>query len=281
MISLKAPEEILLIKVACNALSEWMEQCVVNLQAGGTYQHGVDISNELIAYVASLRGRDGADIWDTPFSHQKNNAMKEAFGYPICISINDEIVHARPNHNTFHFGDIITLDAGLSCAGWCADMARTVIFGAGADMDGVNKSHYKLIEGCRAALYHAYDRCKPGNTLGDLSSIIGTIAEERKLGVVVDYMGHGIGKDLHEPPRICNKYGLFPQLDSIVLRLGMVFCLEPMFTLGSGRTVLAPDGWKVWTQDASMAAHFESQILITEEGCEVLTRLTGEYPQEE
>jgi methionyl aminopeptidase len=280
MIKLRTPEEIVLIKTACNALSEWMEQCVVNLEIGSTYQNGQDIAKELNTYLAHLIYKDHNKIWDTPFFWQRNKDGKE-FASPLCISINDEIVHSRPTDKKFKTGDIITLDAGLSCDGWCADMARTVAFGAGPDMDGIKEFHYILINICRAALYKAYDQCKPGNTLKDVSTAIYTTANKHNLGTVIDYMGHGIGKNLHEEPRIPNIPELFPHYDSIILRPGMVFCLEPMFTLGKGYTTLAPDKWRVWTQDGSMAAHFESQILITEEGCEVLTKLAGEYPWEE
>jgi methionyl aminopeptidase len=285
MIKLKTPKEINQIKIACNALVEWMEQCIANLQMGG-YWRGTDIELELLQYVDHLnrlynrKRSQHNDAFDTPFSWQKN-IDGDSFGSPVCISINDEIVHSRPTEEKFKTGDIITIDVGLSYHGWCADMARTVIYNTGPDMDSANKSHYTLIKSCQSALYQAYEQCKPGNTIKDISTAIGIEAGEHKLGVVIDYMGHGIGKDLHEPPRICNLPSLFPEQDSIVLRPGMVFCLEPMFTLGNGRTTLSPDGWKIWTQDGSMAAHFESQILVTEEGCEVLTKLAGEYPQEE
>ena len=257
-----------------------MEQCIANLQAGGTYRHGKDIAQELDQLLIHLNNKANNKIWDAPFFWEKNSEGEE-FASPVCVSVNDEIVHSRPTEVPFKEGDIITVDAGLSYRGWCADMARTVVFGAGPDLDGVNEFHETLLRCCQSALYQAYDQCKPGNTIRQISEAISSEAIEHKLGIVVDYMGHGIGKTLHEDPRIPNFPGIFPHYDEIVLRPGMVFCLEPMFTLGSNQTVLAPDKWRVWSQDGSMAAHFESQIVITEEGCKVLTKLAGEYPQEE
>jgi methionyl aminopeptidase len=279
MIKLKTQNEIALIRTACKALVHWMEQCVANLQMGG-YWRGTDIELEFHHYVDYLNRANGGELWDTPFAWQKN-IDGDPFGSPLCISINDEIVHSRPNERKFKTGDIVTIDAGLSHHGWCADMARTVIFNTGPDMDSANERHLTLVKTCQSALYAAYDQCKPGNTFKDISTVIGMKAGEHKLGVVLDFMGHGIGKTLHEEPRICNLPGFWPQYDNIVMRSGMVFCLEPMFTLGNRRTTIGPDKWLVWTQDGSMAAHMESQILITEEGCEVLTKLTGEYPEEE
>ncbi len=276
MIKLKTSQEIALLRKACNALSVWMEQCIANLRIGATYQNGLDIELELVQYIDQLTpSLSGLKWWDTPFAYQKN-AEGEKFGSPLCISINDEIVHSRPSNKRFETSDIITIDAGLSFRGWCADMARTVIFNTGSWSD-----NSYLVESCQYALNAGIRQCKPGNKLGDISAAIGKVAEESKLGIILDYMGHGIGRGLHEEPRICNRPGLYSQYDSVIMRPGMVFCLEPMFTNSSnGRATLAPDKWKVWTQDGSMAAHFESQILITKEGCDVLTKLTGECPLE-
>lgn len=280
MINLKTPEEIVFIRTACEALSNWMEQCIVNLQAG-EYLNGIQIAADLKKYTANLnvksfRQDSLTKVWQMPFSWQKNQNDEE-FGSPVCISVDDEIVHSRPTEKKFVPGNIITIDAGLSYYGWHADMARTVIFGFEDDAEGVIPAHAKLINGCRNALYQAYDQCKPGNTLKDISAAISTKARKYGFGVVIDYMGHGIGKELHEEPKICNRPGIFLQYDSIVLRPGMVFCIEPIFTLNNRHTTKAPDNWRIWTQDASMAVHFESEILITKEGHEVLTKLTGEY----
>jgi methionyl aminopeptidase len=216
MINLKTPKEIRFIKTACNTLSGWMEGCVSNLRRGTGYFNGVDIELDLEQYLDYLRRSCTKQIWDTPFSYQRN--QNNAFGSPVCISINDEIVHSRPTERKFKVGDVITVDAGLSYGGWNADMARTIIFGAGYNMDGVRDDHRLLIECGQNALYDAYDQCKPGNTLRNISTAISRVGK-----------GHG-----------------------------------------------TPDTWKIWTQDGSLAAHFESEILITEEGHEVLTALAGE-----
>jgi methionyl aminopeptidase len=271
MIHLKTPEEIELIRIACKELSLWMEDCLDNLRRAYSYTNGVDIRNSFDCYFIDLNKRYPDNAWTRPFKSQLNQ-KNELFDSPVCISVNDEIVHGRPTDKLFETGDIITVDAGLAYHGWCSDMARTVIFNK--DPKELDPA---LLRSCRSALYQAYEQCKPGNTIGDISTVISAEAAEHGFGVIVDYMGHGIGKTLHEEPRICNRPGLFPQYDSVVLRPGMVICIEPMFTKGSGKTILAPDKWMVWTQDGSLAAHFESQILITSDGREVLTRLIEEY----
>ena len=273
MIHLKTSEEIALIKVACEALSDWMEDCIARLQ-NGDYYSGMHIKEDFIEYAASLNEPNKA--WKMPFSWQKNNAGEE-FGSPVCISVNDEIVHSRPTNIKFAPGDVITVDAGLSYYGWNADMARTAIFGSKNNAERAIPAHTKLINSCRNALYQAYDQCIPGNKIRDISTAISQEAKKHHFGVVLDYTGHGIGKNLHEEPRICNAPDIFSQYDSIILRPGMVFCLEPLFTLNNRHTTKAPDDWRVWTQDGSIAVHFESEILITQEGHEVLTKLTGEY----
>ena len=273
MIHLKTPEEIELIRIACKELSLWMEECIHNLEYAHSFTNGEDVRNNLDYYFIDLNKKYEGNVWTRPFSYQVNEG-NELFASPVCISVNDAIVHGRPTKEPFEYEDIITVDAGLAYHGWCADMARTVSF------KKKGRPAHSLIEHTREALYAAYDQCKPGNTLKDISTAIYSVAKAHKLGVIVDYMGHGIGKSLHEEPRISNQPGLFPQYDSVVLRPGMVFCIEPMFVMGKGQTVLAPDKWKIWTQDGSLAAHFESEILITEDGCEILTKLEGEYPKE-
>jgi len=275
MIQLKTPEEMDKIRIACYKLRDWMEQAVINLANGGTYKNGLEVSQELTSYVASL-----GDQYDTCFDRQTNR-QGEPFGFPTCISVNDAIVHGRPDKKPFKLGDIIKVDAGLTYEGWHADMARTVVFGHGLDMDGVSKEIKRLIYGCYEALNVTQRYCNSGNTLETLSMGIHLVSKRNKLASIVDYMGHCIGKELHEEPRISNMPGLFPRYDEIVLRPGFVFCLEPMMTLGTNNTVIGQDGWKVWTQDASLSAHFENQIMITEEGPEFLTTLSIDHCWEE
>ena len=112
MINLKTPEEIVFIRTACNALSGWMESCVGNLRAGTGYFNGFDIELDFLQYLDYLRRSCTKHPWDTPFCEQKNSNGEE-FGSPVCISVNDEVVHSRPSETKFVFGDIITLDAGF------------------------------------------------------------------------------------------------------------------------------------------------------------------------
>jgi methionyl aminopeptidase len=275
MIQLKNKEELDLMHKACLALAEWMEQCIINLAEAGSYSNGLDISSELDAYAKEL-----GPAWDTPFAYQKN-CNNEAFSFPVCVSVNDAIVHGTPDEKKFKIGDVITIDAGLSYQGWNADMARTVVFGVGLDMDGVSSDVKRLVRGCYKALNKARTACVIGHALEEISASIQLVANQESLYSIVDYTGHGVGKDLHEEPVITNAPGLLPRYDKVVIRPGMAFCIEPMLTLGTNETIVAPDKWKVWTTDASLAAHFEDEVLIMEEGACFPTVLSTDHYLEE
>lgn len=186
-------------------------------------------------------------------------------GYPasICVSINEEVVHGIPSKKRIlKDGDIVSLDAGVIYKGYHSDAARTHMVG------NVTPEAKKLIEVTRQCFFEGIKFAKPGNYLHDISYAIDAYATKHGFGVVRDLVGHGIGSHLHEEPDIPN----FKQKNrGIRLEAGMTFAIEPMITAGTYRVVWLDDDWTVVTADASNAAHYENTILITKDGCDILS----------
>ncbi|MBE0479748.1 MAG: type I methionyl aminopeptidase [Dehalococcoidia bacterium] len=187
-------------------------------------------------------------------------------GFPasICTSINEEVVHGIPGNRVLKEGDIISLDFGARFDGFHSDAAVTVGVGK------ISQTARNLIDATRGSLAAGIAAARPGGRLGDVSSQIQTYAEGRGFSVVREYVGHGIGRDLHEDPQVPN-FGV-PGEGPLLIK-GMTLALEPMLNAGTWRTSVADDKWTVWTADKKLSAHFEHTILIGEGGSEILTRL--------
>jgi methionyl aminopeptidase len=190
------------------------------------------------------------------------------YGHPaypatVCVSVNEEIVHGIPGKRMLKEGDIVSLDLGCTYKGFVADSAVTVIVGAPKDTVAE-----KLVNVTREALEAGISQAKAGNRMGAISHAIQTHIESHGFGVVREYVGHGVGRDMHEEPQVPN-FG--PADRGPVLKKGMVLALEPMVTVGDWRTRQLDDHWTVVTADGSLAAHFEHTIAITENGAKVLT----------
>lgn len=186
-------------------------------------------------------------------------------GYPatICASVNDEVVHGIPSHKTvLRDGDIISIDMGCILDGWHSDAART--FGVGKITDEAQK----LIDDTKQSFFEGISVLKHGVKLGDVSHTIQTFLEERGYGVVRDLVGHGIGRELHESPEVPN-FGTAGR--GVRLAAGMTLAIEPMVTAGNYRVGVLDDDWTVVTADGSLAAHYENTVVITRDGCEILT----------
>lgn len=184
--------------------------------------------------------------------------------YPatVCVSVNDEIVHGIPGKRVLKEGDVVSIDLGCTYKGFVADHAVTAIVGeAGAEAR-------KLVDITRGALDEGIRHLKPGARLGEVSNAIQTYVESAGFGVVREYVGHGVGRKMHEEPSVPN-FG--PKDSGPVLKKGMVLALEPMVTVGDWRTRQLDDKWTVVTADGSLAAHFEHTIAVTEDGPLVLT----------
>jgi len=185
-------------------------------------------------------------------------------GFPatICTSINSEIVHGIPGSRRLKEGDLIKLDAGAIVEGYHGDSAVTVPVGE------VSQEALKLIETTERSLQAGIAEAKSGNRIHDIGAAVQTTAEGAGFSVVREYVGHGIGRALHEDPPVPN-YG--KPGTGLKLEPGLVIAIEPMVNVGTYETRLLPDGWTVVTADGSLSSHFEHTIAITDDGPEVLT----------
>ena len=186
-------------------------------------------------------------------------------GFPgsICASINEEVVHGIPKKDRIlKSGDIISIDTGAKLDGFCSDAAITLGVGK------VSDEAQRLMDVTKKSLYKVIGQVKPGVRLGDIGNAVETYAEQQGMGVVRDYCGHGIGRNMHEEPSIPNfgKKGTGPLLEA-----GMVLAIEPMITAGTWRVRQLSDGWTVVTRDGSLAAHFEHTVAVTAHGSEIFT----------
>lgn len=186
-------------------------------------------------------------------------------GYPasICASVNDEVVHGIPGKRKLKNGDIITIDMVISYKGYQADSAWTYAVGE------ISKEKKYLMEHTEKALYEGLKQVKPGNRLGDVSHAIQEYAESHNLSVVRELSGHGIGTEMHEDPDIPN-YG--KKGTGIVLKKGMTLAIEPMLNLGKRDIAILNDDWTIVTLDGSDSAHYEHTVVVTEDGCEIITK---------
>ena len=193
-------------------------------------------------------------------------AFKGYHDYPaaLCTSINSEVVHGIPNeHRILHDGDIVSIDCGVIVDGFYSDAAVTYPIGR------PNPSTRKLLDITRAALEQAILECQVGGRLGDISASVQEMCEAEGFGVVREFVGHGIGKSMHEDPQVPNfgTRGKGPRL-----KAGMVLAIEPMINAGSPNVKVLEDGWTAVTVDGSYSAHFEHTVAITNAGPQVLTR---------
>jgi len=241
---------------------------------------GIRKSSAIVGEILRTIGREitagmkTKDLEDIAVSIIKKYNAKSAFyhyggkrnPYPgqICISVNDEVVHGIPGEKVIRDGDIVSVDVGVVLDGYYGDAARTFVIG------DISERTKELISTTQEALSVAVSLCNESNTLRDISLAIYKTAQDKKIGVVRDLVGHGVGLELHEPPQIPNFVIGGP---TIRLRKGMVLAIEPMFTEGDYRvTYDRHDGWTVRTMDGSLSAHFENTILVGEEHGEILTK---------
>jgi len=193
-------------------------------------------------------------------------AFKGYRGFPasVCVSVNEEVVHGIPSQRKLKEGDILSLDVGVNLNGYFGDAAIT------APVGEVDREAQRLLEVTERALYIGIDMAKAGNRLFDISYAIQTWVEKHGFSVVRDFVGHGIGRDLHEEPQIPN-FGSPHQGPR--LEKGMVFSLEPMVNEGAYGVKILSDGWTVVTTDGKRSAHFEHTIAITDGKAEILSTL--------
>jgi methionyl aminopeptidase len=196
--------------------------------------------------------------------HGATPTFKGYRGFPgsICASPNAMIVHGIPGSYTLGPGDIISIDVGVTLDGWVADAARTFTVGE------VGKDTQRLLAATEESLHAGVAQCRDGNRIGDISSAIQRVVEDAGLSVVRSLVGHGVGRSMHEDPQVPNygKPGKGP-----LLQEGMVLAIEPMTTAGRPGVRVGSDGWAIYSQDGSAAAHFEFTVAVTAAGPLILT----------
>jgi methionyl aminopeptidase len=191
-------------------------------------------------------------------------AFKGYRGFPgsICASPNSMVVHGIPGPYELRRGDVLSIDVGVVKDGWVADAAITLPIGS------IDPEARRLLDVTRAALFAGAEQMRPGNHLGDVSAAIQRAVELEGLSIIRTLVGHGIGRDMHEDPQVPNfgEPGKGPELE-----VGTVLAIEPMVNAGGPLVHMGDDGWAVYSQDGSLAAHFEFTIAVTEDGPRILT----------
>jgi len=180
----------------------------------------------------------------------------------ICISVNDGFIHGVPEDNILKDGDKVSFDLSIKYKGYYVDSAFTMVLGKGSG------AVRQLITTTKGALWAGIKKVKSGTKMGDVGAAVEEVLKNGKLGVVMNYVGHGIGKEIHEKPEVPNfgKRG-----EGYELKTGDTICIEPMASLGKPENYVGEDGWTVIFKDGSVGAHFEHTVLVTDEGYEVLT----------
>jgi methionyl aminopeptidase len=234
-------------------------------------QAGKVVAQTIGTLLEAIRpGMKTSDLDDIAFNHIKKlgaiPSFKGYLGFPctICVSVNDEIVHGIPGDKVIRDGDLVSLDVGAVVEGFHGDAARTVGVG------NVSLEVTNLIDVTREALERGIAAATHGSRLGDIGWAVQSFVEGKGYSVVREYVGHGIGRALHEEPQIPN-FGT--PGSGTMLKKGMVIAIEPMVNIGGWQTRALEDNWTVVTEDGSLSAHFENTLLITEGDAEVLTRV--------
>jgi len=248
MVILKSPKEIEGIRASNQIVAEVLERLRERVTPGVT-------TEELDIYAETMAKKRGA-----------YPAFKGYMGYPssLCTSVNAEVVHGIPSGRVLEEGDIVSMDFGTLYNEFYGDAAITVTVGK------VSPVAEQLMEITREALYKGISEARVGKRLGDISYAVQAHVENAGFSVVRDFVGHGIGRNLHEDPQIPN-FGV--QGRGIELKSGMVFAIEPMVNEGTYKVKVLKDGWTVVTLDGKLSAHFEHTIAITENGPVILSKV--------
>ncbi len=251
MIKIKSTAELERMRASCQMAATVRDRVAKAIKPGVTTQELDEYARDLIA---DLGGR---------------SAFLGYRGFPghICVSVNDEVVHGIPGKRVVQLGDILSVDFGVVYDGFVGDTATTVMVGV------TDSEVIRLIAVTEEALQAAIDQAVVGKRLSDISHAVEKVAVAAGLGVVRDFVGHGIGRKMHEDPQIPNfgAPGRGPKL-----RAGMTFALEPMLNLGSAEVEVMADGWTVLTKDRKPSAHFEHTVAVAEGQAEILTLAKNE-----
>lgn len=247
-IMIKTPQEIEKMRVSGIALRKVHDAIAPHVVAGAST---MDLEEIAVAKIAELGGKA---------------AFKGYHGFPsaLCTSINEEVVHGMPNAaRILKDGDILSIDCGVIIDGYYSDAAVTYAIGK------PEPRIQKLLDTTKASLEAAIDQCRVGGRLFDIGATVQEICEAEGFGVVREFVGHGIGRSMHEDPQVPN-FG--DRGKGLRLKAGMVLAIEPMINAGAPEVKVLKDGWTAVTVDGSYSAHFEHTVAITQDGPLVLTR---------
>ena len=247
MIILKSPHEIECIRKASKLTADTLSLLITKAKPGISTLELDIIAEEYIR------------------SHGGIQSCKGYYGFPatICASINDEVVHGIPSaKRKLKNGDVLSIDLVSAVDGYHGDSAVTVPIGH------VKPDVMKLLKVTEESLFKGIEQAVVGNRIGDISNAVQTYAEKYGYGVVRDFVGHGLGREMHEDPQIPN-FGMAGQ--GPLLKPGMVLCIEPMINMGTYKVRVLGDDWTAVTLDGKQAAHFEHTVVVTENGPEILT----------
>jgi methionyl aminopeptidase len=253
MINLKTPHELGLMERAGSLLAQVVEELKEACREG--------VRTEELDRLADRRIRAGGA--------RPGFLGYQGFPKSICVSINEEAVHGIPGRRRIKDGDLVSLDLGLVLDGFWADMGCTVMVGR------VKPEAQRLVEVTHGCLDVAIEHAQPGHRLGDISAAVQEHAESAGFSVIRQFVGHGIGRNMHEDPQVPNfgASGTGP-----LLKPGMVLAIEPMVNQGGAEVLVKPDGWTVVTQDGSLSAYFEHTVAITKDGPRVMTLVREGQP---
>jgi methionyl aminopeptidase len=248
MIQLKSSQEIAKMEVANRIVAEILEEVKSRVRPG--------VETRELDELAEACCR----------KYKVKPAFKGYRGYShsLCIAVNDEVVHGIPGPRQLKAGDLVSLDFGVLHDGFYGDAAITLPVGE------VTPQAQQLMKTTEASLYAGIGELKAGGRLGDVSHAVQTTVEKKGFSVIRQFVGHGIGRALHEDPQIPN-FG--PKGKGPALRVGMTLAIEPMTSAGSWEVKILEDGWTAVTEDGSLAAHFEHTVALTEKGVLILSRL--------
>jgi methionyl aminopeptidase len=260
-ILLKSVDQIAKLREAGRIVAETYEVLRPHVVPGVTTAELDRIAEEYI------RGKGAIPIYKGygGYSAQRGQPGRKPFPATICVAVNDVICHGIPStRQVLSEGDIIGVDIGVIYRGWVGDSCVTYAVGQ------IDAKSQRLVDAAQHALELGIEQAQPGKHLGDIGAAIQRYAEGEGYGVVREYVGHGVGRSLHEEPNVLHhgKPGT-----GVELRVGMVFTIEPMLNAGGAATRLMPDQWTVKTADGSRSAQFEHTLAITENGPELLTVL--------
>jgi len=249
-INIKSDKEISLIKESSLLVGKTLGEVAKHLKQG--------ITTKQLDTIAETYIRENGGV----------PSFKGYNGYPatLCISINEQVVHGIPGNRVINEGDIVSIDCGVKKNGYHGDYAYTFAVGE------IKQEYKQLLSITKDSLYKGIEVAISGNRTGDIGNAIQSYVESFGYSVVRELVGHGIGKSLHEKPEVPN-YG--HKGSGVKLKSGMVICIEPMINFGRKEVVFDDDGWTVFTYDRQPSAHFEHQILITDNQAEILS--TYEY----